>query len=127
MPLNSWADIEKSPRIAQIRKLLGNPAMSASDYYAPVGGVSTAFLLGRFLGPRVPALSLSVVRDLSWQQLASHNVIYVGASVFITDRFNSLPASIDFDYVRGGIKNAHPGPGEQEFYPEDAQNASESG
>jgi hypothetical protein len=127
MPLNSWADIEKSPRIAQIRKLLGNPAMSPSYYYAPVGEVSAAFLLGRFLGPRVPALSLSVVRDLSWQQLASHNVIYVGASVFFTDRFNSLPASIDFDYVRGGIKDAHPGPGAQEFYPEDAQNASESG
>jgi hypothetical protein len=127
MPLNSWADIEKSPRIAQIRKLLGNPAMSPSYYYAPVGEVSAAFLLGRFLGPRVPALSLSVVRDLSWQQLASHNVIYVGASVFFTDRFNSLPASIDFDYVRGGIKDAHPGPGEQEFYPEEAQNASESG
>ncbi len=127
MPLNSWADIEKSPRIAQIRKLLGDPEMTPSHYYAPVGEVSATFLLGRFLGPRVPALSLSVVRDLSWQQLASHNVIYVGASVFFTDRFNSLPASIDLDYVRGGIKNSRPGPGEQEFYPEDAQNASESG
>jgi hypothetical protein len=129
MNLNSWADIEKSPRIAAIRKLLGNPDMTPSHYYAPVGEVSAAFLLGRFLGPRVPAFSLSVVRDLSWQQLASHNVIYVGASVFFTDRFNALPAAIDFDfdYVRGGIKNAHPGPGEQEFYPEQLQDASESG
>jgi hypothetical protein len=129
MNLNSWADIEKSARIAQIRKLLGNPDMTPSHYYAPVGEVSAAFLLGRLLGPRVPALSLSVVRDLSWQQLASHNVIYVGASVFFTDRFNALPAAIDFDYdyARGGIEDAHPGPGEPAFYPEQLQNASESG
>ena len=129
MGLNSWADIEKSQRIAEIRKLLGNPEMTPNHYYAPVGEVSAAFLLGRFLGPRVPAFSLSVVRDLSWQQLASHNVIYVGASVFFTERFVGLPAAIDldFDYPRGGIKNAHPRPGESEFYPEQLQNASESG
>lgn len=129
MPLNSWADIEKSPRIAAIRKLLGNPEITQSHYYAPVGEVSGAFLLGRLLGPRVPALSLSLVRDLSWQQLASHNVIYMGASVFFNDRFNGLPTAIDFDfdYARGGIKNAHPGPGELAFYSEDLQNASESG
>ncbi len=129
MGLNSWADIEKSARIAQIRKLLGNPDMTPSHYYAPVGEVSAAFLLGRLLGTRVPAFSLSVVRDLSWQQLASHNVIYVGASVFFNDRFNALPAAIDldFDYARGGIRNAHPGPGELAFYPEQLQNAFESG
>jgi hypothetical protein len=128
MNLNSWPDIEKSARIAEIRKLLGNPEMTPSHYYAPVGEVSAAFLLGRFLGPRVPAFSLSVVRDLSWQQLASHNVIYVGASVFFTDRFNGLPAAIDLDYVPGGgIRNAHPGPGELAVYPEQYQNASESG
>jgi hypothetical protein len=102
--------------------------MTPSHYYAPVGEVSAAFLLGRFLGPRVPAFSLSVVRDLSWQQLASHNVIYVGASVFFTDRFDGLPAAIDLDYVPGGgIHNAHPAPGELAVYPEQYQNASESG
>jgi len=125
MNLNSWADIEKSARIANIRKLLGNPDMTPNHYYAPVGELSAAFLLGRLLGPRVPALSLSVVRDLSWQQLASHNVIYVGASVFFTDRFNALPAVMDLDYVPGGgIRNAHPGPGELALYPEQYQNAS---
>ena len=128
MALNNWADIEKSARIAEIRKTLGNPEMTPSRYYAPVGEVSAAFLLGRFLGPRVPAFSLSVVRDLSWQQLVTHDVIYVGASVFFADRFNALPAAIDFDYVPGGgIRNAHPAPGEQEFYPERYQDASESG
>jgi hypothetical protein len=128
MNLNSWADIEKSARIGEIRKLLGNPEIAPSHYYAPVGELSAAFLLGRFLGPRVPAFSLSVVRDLSWQQLASHNVIYVGASVFFTDRFNGLPAAIDLDYVPGGgIRNAHPGSGELAVYPEQYQNASETG
>ncbi len=49
--------------------------------------------------------------------------------MFFTERFVGLPAAIDldFDYARGGIKNARPGPGELAFYPEDLQNASESG
>jgi len=127
--LNTWEGIENSPRVQAIRKLLGNPEMTPSRYYAPVGEVSAAFLLGRFLGPRVPALSLSLVTDLSWPQLASHNVVYVGASVFFTDRFNSLPGAIDldYDYASGGIKNAHPSPGELEFYPERSRDASETG
>src|ERR1700683_104125 len=32
--------------------------MTPSHYYAPVGEVSAVFLLGRFLGPRVPAFLL---------------------------------------------------------------------
>jgi hypothetical protein len=38
-----------------------------------------------------------MVTDLSRPQLASHNVVYVGASVFFTDRFNSLPTALDLN------------------------------
>lgn len=118
MGLNRWADIEKSPRVAEIRKLLGNPAISPSYYYAPVGEVSAAFLLGRFLGPRVQAVSLTGFRDLSWHHLASNNVVYVGASVFFLDRFQDLPVQVDFDHTASGVTNARPQPGELDFYPE---------
>jgi hypothetical protein len=118
MALNRWEDIEKSPRVAEIRKLLGNPEISPSYYYAPVGEVSAAFLLGRFLGPRVRAVSLSGFRDLSWHHLASNNVVYVGASVFFLDRFQDLPVQVDFDHTASGVTNARPRSGELEFYPE---------
>ncbi|MEO8100523.1 MAG: hypothetical protein ABI811_22685 [Acidobacteriota bacterium] len=127
MWLNTWEDIEKSPRVAAIRKLLGDPEMTPSHYYAPIGEASAAFVLGRFLGPLVPTLSLSAGTDLSWSILASHNVIYIGASVFFNDRFNALPGVLDFNYAPGGITNARPGPGDLEFYPERSANASENG
>jgi hypothetical protein len=88
-------------------------------YYAPMGEVNAAFLLGRFLGPRVPAVSLSAMRELSWQQMASNNVLYVGASVFFHDRLQELPVVIDFDHTRDGVTNSRPLPGELKFYAEE--------
>src|SRR5262249_38053897 len=89
--VNRCADRGESPRLAKIRGLLGNPEIAPSYYYAPIGEVSAAFLMGRFLGPRVPAVSLAAAHDLSWQQLANNNVLYVGASVFFNTRFEGLP------------------------------------
>lgn len=119
--LNSWEDIEKSPNVAKIRQLLGNPEMRPSYYYAPIGEVGAAFYLGRFLGPRVPSISLSGARDLSWQQLANHNVLYVGASIFFIQRFTGLPVEVDFNHSSTGVTNASPGEGELAFYPEQGQ------
>jgi hypothetical protein len=119
--LNRWEDIEKSATIAKIRQALGNPEMKPSNYYAPVGEGSAAFALGKFLGPRVPGISLAGVRELSWQKLASNNVLYVGASVFFNSRFHDLPVGIDFDHRVDGVTNARPRKGELAFYPEPAQ------
>ncbi len=119
--LNSWEDIEKSPNVAKIRHLLGNPEMRPSYYYAPIGEVGAAFYLGRFLGPRVPSISLSGAKDLSWQQLANHNVLYVGASIFFIERFTGLPVGVDFNHSPTGVTNASPRDGELSFYPEQGQ------
>ena len=114
--LNRWEDIVKSPDVIAIRKALGNPEAQPNVYYAPVGEVSASFLLGRLLGPRVPALSLVRASELSWQQLADNNVLYIGAQVFFTARLAELPARLDLTYVRGGIHNARPAPGEEAQY-----------
>jgi hypothetical protein len=118
MALNRWEDIVKAPQIQALRKTLNNAEIEPNFYYAPVGEVSAAFLVGRLLGPRVTSLSLSRARGLSWQQLASNNVLYIGAAVFFDERLAELPAEIDFSVARGGVKNARPGPGEKALYEE---------
>jgi hypothetical protein len=125
MRLNRWEDILKSPDVATIRKALRDPEMQPSVYYAPVGEVSAAFLVGKLLGPRVPALSLVRTSELSWQMLSNNNVIYIGASVFFSTRLAGLPAKLDLVNVGGGVRNLNPRAGEQSMYSEEPTTAAD--
>ena len=116
LQLNRWEDIVQSPEVRAIQKALKGANMSRSVYYAPIGEISASFLIGRLLGPRVPALSLLQTSELSMQQLADNNVLYIGAPVFFADRLSGMPAKLDLNFIRGGIKNDHPRPGEEAFY-----------
>jgi len=112
LSLNRWDDIFKSPVVASIRKALNNPDIQRNVYYAPVGEVSASFLIGKLLGPRVPALSLLRTSEISMQQLANNNVLYIGASVFFDDELHGLPVQLDLVNARPGIHNLHPRAGE---------------
>ena len=112
LTLNRWDDIFKSPVVAAIRKALNNPDIQRNVYYAPVGEVSASFLIGKLLGPRVPALSLLRTSEISMQQLANNNVLYIGASVFFDDELHALPVQLDLVNARPGIHNLHPHAGE---------------
>ncbi|HXP84303.1 MAG TPA: hypothetical protein VN841_06265 [Bryobacteraceae bacterium] len=129
LQLNRWEDIIKSPQVQAIQKSLRGAAMSKSVYYAPIGEISASFLIGRLLGPRVPALSLLRTSELSMQQLADNNVLYIGAAVFFADRVSGMPAKLDLSFIRGGVKNDRPQPGEEAFYSDQspAGSAAEDG
>jgi hypothetical protein len=112
LTLNRWDDIFKSPVVAAIRNALHNPDIQRNVYYAPVGEVSASFLIGKLLGPRVPALSLLRTSEISMQQLANNNVLYIGASVFFDEELHGLPVQLDLVNARPGIHNLHPRAGE---------------
>lgn len=112
LTLNRWDDIVRSPAVIAIRKALNNAALQPNLYYAPIGEVSASFLIGKLLGPQVPALSLLRASELSFQQLANNNVLYIGAPVFFEDQLTRLPIQLDFVNARPGIHNNHPRPGE---------------
>ena len=50
-------------------------------YYAAVGDVTAAFLLGQRLGPHHPGMSVVRSSQLQWQQLADANVLFLGRKV----------------------------------------------
>jgi hypothetical protein len=114
--LNRWDDIEKSPNVAAIQKALHSPGISPNYYYAPMGEVSAAFLLGRLLGSRVPGLSLVGSRGLSWRQIGNSDVIYLGVPSFVADVVKGLPIQPKLAEVSGGISNPRPEAGEIGFY-----------
>ena len=112
LTLNRWDDIIKSPAVIAIRKALSNADVQPNLYYAPIGEVNASFLIGKLLGPRVPALSLLRTSELSWQQLSDNNVLFIGAPVFFENQLGGLPVRLELVNARPGIHNLHPAPGE---------------
>lgn len=112
LTLNRWEDLVKSPAVLSIRKALGNADVQPNLYYAPIGEVNASFLIGKLLGPRVQSLSLLRTSELSLQQLADNNVLFIGAPVFFDNLLHGLPVQLDLVNLRPGIHNLHPRPGE---------------
>lgn len=112
LTLNRWDDIMKSPAVASIRKALGNVDVQPNLYYAPMGEVNASFLIGKLLGPRVQALSLLRTSELSFQQLANNNVLFIGAPVFFESQLQGLPVKLELVNARPGIHILHPRSGE---------------
>jgi hypothetical protein len=129
--LNTWEEALGSPAVKEIRKALKGPAIERNSRYTGVSEANAAFLLGRFLSPRVIHLSLQRSSELSWPQLANNNIIYVGAERIITQELQSLPLKLAFSYDYEGIINFHPQPGEPALFDDPpgvkAADASEDG
>jgi len=110
---NEWKDFSNAPAVEAIRKALKNPSIEQSEYYTPGGEANASFLLGKLLGPRVSTLTLVRLSDLSWQQLADNNVVYVGAARFIAPQLRAMPVTLDLlNGESAGIQNLRPRPGE---------------
>lgn len=114
--LNQWEDVEKSPAVNSIRKALDNPDLQPSRYYTAFGEVDSSFMLGRLLGPHVQLFSISKASQLSWQQLADNNVVFVGVQNLFFDQAQGLPLPPQLVPVLDGVQNLHPAPGEPALY-----------
>ena len=114
----NWEDVLKSPSIMAIRKALNNPEIQPTVYYVPIGEVSASFLLGKLPCPRVQTMSLVRNSELSWQQLADNNVLFVGAQVFFLEQLRGMPMQLDLLFENGGVHNLHPQPGEPALFAE---------
>ncbi|HEY7391484.1 MAG TPA: hypothetical protein VH640_23415 [Bryobacteraceae bacterium] len=112
LALNRWEDIIKSPAVIAIGKALNHADIQPNQYYAPIGEVNASFLVGKLLGPRVETLSLLRASELSFQQLANNNVLFIGAAVFFQNELQGLPVQLDLVNSRPGIHNLHPRNGE---------------
>ena len=111
--LNSWQDVSKSSTIATLRSALHNPDIQPSHYYTTFGEAEVTFLIGKLLGPREQNFSLIKSSDLSWQQLADNNVLFVGRqNVFFDKQLLALPIEPQLSPELGGIRNPHPEAGE---------------
>ncbi len=114
--IEKWDDLLLSPSFAAVSKALGNPETKQVNYYAAVGEVNAAFLLGQRLGPRQPGISLFRSSQFSWQQMADSNVLFLGPPRFFNERLGSMPVVLEIGESPEGFRILHPQAGEPELY-----------
>jgi hypothetical protein len=115
--LNSWAQVISSPAIADLRNLFKNNDMQPSRYYTTFGEANAAFLIGNLLGPHAHSVSFVRSSQLSFQELADDNVIFVGVqNLFFDEKLQALPKATQLAPVLEGVKNIHPEKGEPALF-----------
>lgn len=111
--LNQWEDVAHSHNVAALSNSIGSNAVQPSHYYTAYGEAQAAFLLGKFLGPRLHNFSVLKTSQLSWEQLSDNNVLFVGVqNLFFDKQLSQLPLSLQLTPFLNGVHNLHPKAGE---------------
>jgi hypothetical protein len=109
--INTWEDAQKSPKIESIRKAFKSPVI-VPRYYVALGEISAVFRLGKILTAHPVNVSISRSTQISQQQLADSNVIFVGSPRVYGDQLRGLPVQLEFVMDEKGVRNLHPRSGE---------------
>jgi hypothetical protein len=111
--LNQWKDVVGSRAVAALQGSLKTANIQPSRYYTAYGEVDVAFLLGKLLGLRERNFSILKTSQLSWQELADNNVLFVGVqNLFFDEQLHGMPLDPQLVPVETGIRNVHPQAGE---------------
>jgi hypothetical protein len=111
---NDWQEIEKSGRLNTLRNALGEKDLAPSYAFTGVGEASAGFLLSKLLSSRKRDLLLTRSNILSWQQIADHDVIFIGPPKFNL-QLQAAALTQDIVVEAKGIRNLKPRPGEPVF------------
>ncbi len=144
IPVFYWADgllirdvevsrpgsINPDSRLGRLQSHLNVPFILTEDYL-PSGDAAATHLLGRFFWSAGKDVKLLRSRIVSWDELKSHNVVFVSCLRTAT-LANELSFPVDFEYrstseIRkrwptGCIVNLHPQVGEATEYPQQVIN-----
>jgi hypothetical protein len=126
--MNEWSDVVKSAALNKLTGALNQSEMRPSRYYTAFGEAEASFLLGGLL--KTPERALSIVRtsQLSWQQLADNNVIFVGVQNLFFNQLRNMPIAPQLVPELNGVRDEHPGNGQPSFYADEYTTApSEQG
>jgi hypothetical protein len=126
--MNEWSDVVSSAALNKLTGALNQSEMRPSRYYTAFGEAEASFLLGGLL--KTPERALSIVRtsQLSWQQLADNNVIFVGVQNLFFNQLRNMPIAPQLVPELNGVRDEHPGNGQPSFYADEYTTApSEQG
>jgi hypothetical protein len=111
---NDWEEVDKSDRIGQFRKSQQDAEVIPSYAFTGAGEASAAVLLAKLLAGRKPDMLLTRSNLLSWQQIADHDIIFVGPPKF-NRQLQAAALTQDIVVEPDGIRNLKPHPGEPAY------------
>jgi len=115
--LNDWNAVSTSPTIAAVKRAANSSVIHPSRYYTAYGEVEGSFLIAKLLGSRVQNLTVVKTSNLSLQQLADNNVLFIGVeNLFFMEQTQAAPIEAAFQQTPEGILNLHPGPNEPALF-----------
>jgi hypothetical protein len=101
--------------VYELQKALGSRKMVPWDHYTGVGEATGIFLLSRFFTKHHRDLHLTRNTALTWEDIASHNVILVGSSK-PNLHLKQIPVAWAFEARGDSIVNLHPNPGDAQAF-----------
>jgi hypothetical protein len=114
---NDWDEIEKSERVAGVRRALGDKDVVPSYHFTGSGEAGAAFLIAQVLSPRKRGLLLTPGNLISWQQIKDDDVVFVGPPKF-NRQLQAAALTRDIVIEPGGVRNLKPQPGEPVYLPD---------
>jgi hypothetical protein len=114
--INNWQDAVNSPRVAAVRKALGNPPIVERYYYSGTGELNALFHLGKLLNFTGHQVTTARSSQISWQQMVDNNVLLIGPPRTFGDQLHKLPVNVDFTMKEDGIHDTKPKAGQPTLY-----------
>jgi hypothetical protein len=114
--MNNWNDVQNSPGVKKLSEAFGKTQLQPSRYYTAFGESDAAFRLGQLLGTRKNIFSMARSSQISWQQLADNNIVFVGVQNLFFEQLLGMPVEPELVANLQGVRNNLPAPGEPSMY-----------
>jgi hypothetical protein len=114
---NDWEELESSDRVKGVRRALGDRDIAPSYHFTGTGEAGAAFEVAQLLSTRKREILLAPSNLLSWQQIASDDVVFVGPPKF-NRQLQTAALTRDIVIEPGGVRNLKPQAGEPAFLPD---------
>jgi hypothetical protein len=114
--MNDWTDVQNSPGVKKLSEAFGKTQLQPSRYYTAFGESDAAFRLGQLLGTRKNIVSMARSSQISWQQLADNNIVFVGVQNLFFEQLLGMPVEPELVANLQGVRNTRPAPGEPAMY-----------
>jgi len=111
---NDVGSIDTSARITALRRALRVQEFTPSYAFTGTGEATAGILIGRLLAVRKPDFMITRSNLLNWQQIADHDVVFIGPPKFNLQLESAMTGS-DLVIEPDGIRNRKPRPGEPSF------------
>ena len=116
--VNRLSSAVLSPAVTAVGKALQVTQIEPRYHYAPFQEVNSAFLLGKLLAGRKPQTFLVRNNQLSWEQMANNNWLFIGSSGFFAELVEGSHIERQFIVEQNAVRNVHPRPGEPPMFME---------